>query len=123
MDFAIPKMNADIKALWVQALRSGEYQQGCRYLRGKDNTFCCLGVLEDILRPQTGQIWELAGDEYLIGEDEWGSLTQKTQELAQLAGQPKVQHVNGRWGYEFLANLNDTGTDFATMADIIEAQL
>lgn len=40
-------MNDEIKAKWLKALRSGEYEQGTRNLecRGK---FCCLGVLYDI---------------------------------------------------------------------------
>jgi hypothetical protein len=39
-------MNADIKAKWVAALRSGEYQQGRGRLKTGD-AFCCLGVLCD----------------------------------------------------------------------------
>ncbi len=38
------KMNPDIKAQWVAALRSGKYQQGDSALKA-DNKFCCLGVL------------------------------------------------------------------------------
>lgn len=39
-------MNADVKAAWVKALRSGEYKQGKDVLRNpKDDTYCCLGVL------------------------------------------------------------------------------
>ena len=118
----LQKMNPTIKALWVQALRSGEYTQGCRVLRRSDNTFCCLGVLEDILRPQTEQEWQVVGDEYLIG-GEFGSLTPKTQALAHLTGQPQVQHANGSWGYESLANLKDGGLSLSSIADIIEEQL
>lgn len=33
---------------WVEALRSGKYQQGKRALN-KDNKFCCLGVAFDVL--------------------------------------------------------------------------
>lgn len=40
-------MKPEIKAKWVQALRSGEYKQGNFYLRRNDE-FCCLGVLCDI---------------------------------------------------------------------------
>jgi hypothetical protein len=38
-------MNADIKKIWVEALRSGQYKQGQTLLRNKENKFCCLGVL------------------------------------------------------------------------------
>lgn len=37
-------LKPEIKALWVEALRSGEYKQTKFQLR-KDDSFCCLGVL------------------------------------------------------------------------------
>lgn len=40
-------MNPEIKAKWVEALRSGKYQQGRMALKNGDN-FCCLGVLCDL---------------------------------------------------------------------------
>lgn len=40
-------MNQEIKAKWLDALRSGEYKQGDSRLRVGD-TFCCLGVLCDL---------------------------------------------------------------------------
>jgi len=42
-------MNLELKKQWVEALRSGNYQQGQYQLRSKDNCFCCLGVLCDII--------------------------------------------------------------------------
>ncbi len=46
-------MNEEIKARWVEALRSGEYMQGQMLLRSRDpildvDRFCCLGVLCEI---------------------------------------------------------------------------
>lgn len=41
-------MNSVIKAQWLAALRSGEYEQGSERLRDEENCFCCLGVLCDI---------------------------------------------------------------------------
>lgn len=41
-------MNQEIKAKWVEALRSGRYKQGRGVLR-QGNEFCCLGVLADIM--------------------------------------------------------------------------
>jgi hypothetical protein len=43
-------MDADVKAKWVAALRSGNYKQIKAGLRKGDN-FCCLGVLCDIVNP------------------------------------------------------------------------
>jgi hypothetical protein len=47
-------MNPEIKAKWVAALRSGEYQQGKAHLQTGDGKFCCLGVLCDLYRKETG---------------------------------------------------------------------
>jgi len=38
------KMVAAAKATWLEALRSGNYQQG-QYTLHRDGKFCCLGVL------------------------------------------------------------------------------
>lgn len=38
----------ELKQRWVEALRSGRYQQGRGYLR-KDGKYCCLGVLCDVV--------------------------------------------------------------------------
>jgi hypothetical protein len=43
-------MDAQVKAKWVAALRSGEYSQGESALK-KDGKFCCLGVLCDTIDP------------------------------------------------------------------------
>lgn len=40
------------KTEWIKALRSGKYLQGSGSLRTKDNKFCCLGVLADVLNPK-----------------------------------------------------------------------
>lgn len=41
-------MDSEIKAKWLEALRSDEYRQGRLGLR-RDDAFCCLGVLCDVL--------------------------------------------------------------------------
>lgn len=40
-------MNQEVAKKWVDALRSGKYQQARTMLRGGDR-FCCLGVLCDV---------------------------------------------------------------------------
>lgn len=40
-------MNPELKAKWLEALRSGNYNQGKHHLRVGGN-FCCLGVLCDL---------------------------------------------------------------------------
>jgi hypothetical protein len=39
------KMNPKLKARWVEALRSGDYKQGTKFLRTNEGAYCCLGVL------------------------------------------------------------------------------
>jgi hypothetical protein len=53
------KMNAQVKAEWVAALRSGKYQQGKGALKRKKRNgvihHCCLGVLLEVLGPTVMQ--------------------------------------------------------------------
>ena len=42
-------MNKDYKEKWLEALRSGNYVQGCGQLKSYNNEFCCLGVLCDVV--------------------------------------------------------------------------
>jgi hypothetical protein len=56
-------MNADIKKLWVDALRSGEYKQGLGCLKkmsaANQYEYCCLGVLCDLHQKHThGGTWK-----------------------------------------------------------------
>jgi hypothetical protein len=41
------KLNPELKKKWIDALRSGKYNQGRTYL-AKNNNYCCLGVLADL---------------------------------------------------------------------------
>jgi hypothetical protein len=41
------RMNPEVKAGWIAALRSGKYEQGKSYLH-RGNEYCCLGVLCEI---------------------------------------------------------------------------
>jgi hypothetical protein len=51
-------MKPEVKAKWLEALRSGDYKQGKDGLRKNDDTFCCLGVLCDVYRKETGDgLW------------------------------------------------------------------
>ena len=52
-------MNQQIKQRWIEALKSGEYQQGYEALR-YNNKFCCLGVLTDLYIKEHGLQWHKA---------------------------------------------------------------
>jgi hypothetical protein len=40
---------------WIDALRSGNYQQGKTYLKDGQGGFCCLGVLCDSIGEKVGE--------------------------------------------------------------------
>lgn len=44
-------MNPEIKAKWIAALTSGEYEQTRNYLHRIDDGYCCLGVLCEVMDP------------------------------------------------------------------------
>ncbi len=41
-------MKKSVAMKWVEALRSGKYEQGQNCLKREDGTYCCLGALCDI---------------------------------------------------------------------------
>ena len=111
-------MNEDVKKRWVKALRSGEYDQGTGGL--KEDGFCCLGVLCDLHRKETGGEWNMLG---LIGVylGEQNFLPNAVMEWAGLTViDPVVKHNDYM---DNLSTINDSGADFNTIADLIEAQL
>lgn len=125
------KMDPEVKAEWVQALRSGEYKQARGYLRrtldrgAKEiNTqpqgFCCLGVLTDLYCKQTGKgSWgppNAFGSHFTSASS--SSRTDLTQEVSYWSGLD-----NGEVESE-LARKNDSGSyDFNQIADWIEEKL
>ena len=123
------KMHPRPKQLWLEALRSGKYDQTFSRLRRMEadedpEGFCCLGVLCDIFRKETGcGEWTDEGAFVLGGEKEVGA---PPWEVAQWAGfiyrQPFVE-VDWEEDSVEIAEENDRFTSFAEIADIIEEQL
>jgi hypothetical protein len=115
-------VNPEIKAKWVAALRSCEYQQGEDSLR-TDNKFCCLGVLCDLHSKETGIEWEvpwLGQPCMYLGEE--GLLPDAVVLWAE-AADSSVGSVSISGSTSRLAEHNDDGCTFAEIADAIEAQL
>ena len=112
-------MNPQIKQKWVNALRSGDYQQGRNYLR-TDNGFCCLGVLCDLYGKENNVEWKL--------ED--GGRNYEFKYHTAVLPLPVVEWA-GFGGYNpyiysrslTLGELNDGGSTFNEIADVIEEQL
>jgi len=112
-------MNPQIKQKWVSALRSGDYQQGRSYLR-TDNGFCCLGVLCDLYGKENNVEWNLAnnGHNYKF-QDKESHLPPSVVEWSGIAD--SNPYVNG--GIGTLSGLNDRGSTFNVIADVIEEHL
>lgn len=113
-------MKQELKQRWIEALRSGDYQQGIGQLRSKNDEFCCLAVLCSVFDPSG---WESATDAKTMGYDydyiyknnvSFGTLhwflRLDALELDDLA--------QGR-----LIAMNDKGVSFAEIADWIEENL
>ena len=99
-------MNEEIKAKWLEALRSGRYKQGTYALR-KGNEFCCLGVLCDIVEP--GAWVECGYGRYLhSGED------------ALPAAKITIGVELEDYMAQKLADMNDSGQTFEEIAHCIE---
>lgn len=108
-------MNADLKAKWIAALRSGEYQQGSCALQSRDTAgrpaFCCLGVLCDVAQvPEMGD----SPATYIFddGEPDTGSLR----------GRLRTEFgANGNGVLGHLIEMNDKDqASFAQIADYID---
>lgn len=121
-------MNERIKKLWLDALRSGNYKQGRDRLRD-GNSFCCLGVLCDIVKDEIGGRWEGPADNPTFVVDDQnatGALPYAVQELAGLKQQnPEIAAIRRKDddAQYSLAGMNDGGKSFAEIADIIEEHL
>lgn len=117
-------MNEEVKAKWLEALRSGEYKQGTGTLRDGEDNFCCLGVLCDVAIKNGVELAvahrEDDSDDWNYDGNSW-YLPYRVKEWADLAhDNPEVDKV----GYFRLADLNDeAGLTFAQIADVIEEQL
>lgn len=121
------KMNPEVKARWVAALRSGEYVQSTGTLRTKNNEFCCLGVLCDLRATEKGITKWSANDFNRDGDDypndevcDWAGFPRLDEDRLAREYNPEVRIGDERKG---VADHNDEGATFAEIADAIEAQL
>lgn len=122
-------MNSEIKTRWADALRSGNYEKGRRYMH-VDDKFCALGVLCDLHAKETGNVWQVtprtfrdhnyACQVYLDQVQfppkevyEWADLDPRTVLFV-----PKKPDY--RWP---IAKVNDFFCTFDELADLIEEQL
>lgn len=107
-------MNFEVKKEWLEALRSGKYQQGNQELRTVEGRFCCLGVLCDLYSRKFQVPW----DERKFQRE----LSYPPMEVRMWAGleheDPMIPSVNHSLSY-----LNDDGKTFDEIAKYIEEEL
>lgn len=135
------RMNLDVQRLWTMALRSGDYDQGRSQLctidvPGAKPQFCCLGVLTDLYINLTGRgKWvtrtsESTGKSFMVfyptkdadASGIEGEAFYLHEDVVKWAGlDRKVPIVKVREDfYDKLSELNDNGTKFDRIADLIE---
>ena len=104
-------MNKIWKDKWVKALRSGKYKQAEEELYNfRNNSYCCLGVLRQIMCP--------AGpDNDLQGKDKHGEETEFLH--TKYLRKAHLHHATQK----HLADMNDRGDSFRQIADYIEKRL
>jgi len=113
-------MNPQIKQKWVSALRSGEYQQTQKVLHNK-NGFCCLGVLCDLYIKENNLEWEPSRHDDNVYVFQYGVAALPLSVVEWSGVEDGNTHVNGE---PFtLSGLNDKGSTFNEIADVIEEQL
>lgn len=108
-----PEQNAIVDK-WVAALRSGEYKQGKGILKEEvdgEVRHCCLGLLCEVLgvdNRRDGNFW--------VFDD-------RSRVLPEIASREcGLQSCDGDCAWGPLTELNDTGSTFAQIADIIESR-
>lgn len=89
---------------WIEALISGKYKQGRERLHNvEENTFCCLGVLTDLVLKSKGRTWTETGK--IPGNTHsWTDLLPKSiqKETGLFCDDPEINGVS-------LAERNDQG--------------
>lgn len=124
-------MNSKVKEAWVNALRSGKYEQGSEKLRSVSG-YCCLGVLCDIYAKETNTEWEFRGrggtnlqpQDYWYFGDQSEFLPESVMDWAELEiNNPSLRFDDGAYGIDQVSHLNDAGYTFSQIADLIQAQL
>lgn len=104
-------MDQELKEKWVDALRSGRYEQGQGLLRTTGDRYCCLGVLVDIADPDG---WEQ-------GESYW--YYKGNARMIDLGYEGVLERVIALSVMEGLAAMNDDGRSFDKIAAWIEENL
>jgi hypothetical protein len=108
---------AEHRLIWVGALRSGNYKQAKGKLRNKLGGFCCLGVACEI--SGLGR-WDEDGRYITTGGSDSQELPAPVRNWLGLSD--KVGGWDDTKEHSCLAQKNDRGSTFKTIANIIESE-
>jgi hypothetical protein len=108
-------MKQEVMKIWVDALRSGEYTQGKGCLKSISGNHCCLGVLCELYDKNNEEKLAKLEVEGRVFFNENSRLT--PMKVVNWAG---LHFSDGSIQGESLANLNDRGSSFQEIADLIE---
>lgn len=128
MTLVLTNKQAILWVRWIHALRLGhdplnpgsEYRQGTDSLRC-DGGYCCLGVACDLVDPDG---WGYVDDDRDFITFDGDQMDVPTRVRLAFGVHELETGWNG-WtpGDRAISNLNDSGSSFAELADIIEARL
>ena len=126
-------MDDQLKAKWLEALRSGNYKQTTGVLKN-DEGFCCLGVLCDIMdNSKWSGTLDPDGDAYFYmfsnGKEELTDINSKVKDSLGLLKTVTVSYEDNYASYQdtigqVLIDKNDSiGASFEDIANYIEQNL
>ena len=118
-------MNENAKK-WVEALRSGEYEQGVSYLhinRDDGEDFCCLGVACELYQKENGSplMQETLHSKIVTYNSCRSILPYVVKDWLGLRTNSGVFYTTDE-DYEELTVLNDKGVAFDEISNIIESE-
>ena len=104
-------MDPEVKAAWIEDLRSGKYKQTKYALQDSEGGYCCLGVLNSITLPRLGK--------------KSCPVTESGYEFDEFVGEDVIENLLGFNAFARiqLADLNDKGKSFSEIAVWIEKNL
>lgn len=142
-------LKPEVKQLWVKELRSGKYGQAIGRLKGKGNTYCCLGVLCEIspVKENVESACDCCNDNLITYWDEesgvlpfavreWAG-TGTDRDIRMALNSDDIKRLTDKYGTNafvtvcdsddvevvYGSSLNDAGVSFSDIADLIEKYL
>lgn len=111
-----------IRGEWLEALRSGAYQQTSGALQDSDNNYCCLGVLCDLYSQHNKD------GHWHRGDSGYGFVLPHYNDKTPVVNYAYPQSEVVEWVFldqEVMSTaiiMNDAGSSFEEIADYLEAQ-